>query len=131
VHLDTLLIISNNPLVDTINNISIIQVEGSSIQVLSAAMNHAAEGYHLLSHPLASSVKPNQNPYRSVLLAKKMGAVDLSSLKILHLALIKTEEILHESWACDQCSRYADDYQFLDYSLMKNAVESMIERGEA
>lgn len=128
--LDPLLIISNNPLVDTINNISIKKVEGSPIQVLSAVMNQLVEGYHLLSHPLAGSLKPNQNPYRSVLLAKKTGAVDLPSLTILHLAMMKNEEMLNESWAYDLSNRYADDYQLVDYTLIKNAVDSMIERGE-
>jgi len=58
-------------------------------QVLVQAYEKIGEGYQLLTHPLAGSMKPNQTPYRSILLSRRplYGCGDFDSLSIIHTAL--------------------------------------------
>ena len=78
-------IITNNPLVleklgETHN---VIYQEISYEEVLKEVRDRIHEGHLLLSHPLSGSVKPNETPYKSVMLSKGKGEMDERSLSII------------------------------------------------
>ena len=45
--------------------------EWSYLDVLLAARDYIHRGYFLLTHPLAGSVKPNQTPFKSIILSEE------------------------------------------------------------
>ena len=59
--------------------------EWSYLDVLLAARDYIHRGYFLLTHPLAGSVKPNQTPFRSIVLSEESleGAEDFRDLRLI------------------------------------------------
>ena len=44
-------------------------------------------GHKLLTHPLSGSVKPNETPYKSVMISKEPGKLDEESMEIIENAI--------------------------------------------
>lgn len=87
---------------------------------------HAGET--LLSHPLSSSIKPGETPYKSVLLEKK-GAeetTDQNSLEMVEIAIQATEKFL--TFYAKRLPVYSErvhrDFQLIDLSVINSALES-------
>ncbi len=80
-----MILITNNPKVKNDETIRCLKeyVDGSYRDVLIAVRDRVHKGHKLLSHPLSGSVKPNETPYKSVLISKEAGDMDLDSLQII------------------------------------------------
>lgn len=124
--INRLFIITNNPLVENIDGVCVLLVDGDPSQVLNKALNLVAEGYSLLTHPLAGSLRPGQSPFRSVLLEANNDDADLPALNCLHQAIKKLEDMSFKSWENDLTSPYQEDYQLLDLKIIEEAVRSII-----
>ena len=79
------IVITNNPMVldklkDTRN---IIYREISYEEILREVRDRIHEGHTLLSHPLSGSVKPNETPYKSIMISERRGEVDEGSVKLI------------------------------------------------
>lgn len=65
------IIITNNPRVCTeFPHLKHICVQGGQMDVLCAVRDLVHKGYTLLTHPLSGSVKPNETPYKSILVGQ-------------------------------------------------------------
>lgn len=122
------LIITNNPMVKNMNNAEICFVAGDCQQVLYQVYNKVAMGYRLLSHPLAGSIQPETNPYRSVVLSKHKTGVELSTLAMLEKCLEKVEAGVRNRKAATDHLSFAQDFQMIDKNLVDNAMQSLGER---
>ena len=76
------MILTNNPLVleklkDTHN---VIYKDISYEELLKEVRDRIHEGHLLLSHPLSGSVKPNETPYKSVMISERKEEMDSRSL---------------------------------------------------
>jgi len=86
------------------NKYDIEFVEGSYMDVLLLARNKIHEGYKLLTHPLSGSIKPNETPYKSLVISYEKEDLHIDSLMIIEKSIhtaqkfisIKTQEILLE-----------------------------------
>lgn len=58
-------------------------VDGGLLDVLIAVRDKIHEGHKLLTHPLMGSVKPNETPYKSVLISHDKQDLDLDSLLMI------------------------------------------------
>jgi hypothetical protein len=84
------------------------------------------QGHLLVSHPLVSSVKPNETPYKSVVLSKKRGGqVDFQSLSIIEASLKKAEQMLSERPLPNYSERVLEDFQFIDRDLLETGLASL------
>lgn len=122
------LIITNNPMVKNTNNAEICFVIGDCRQVLYQVFNQVAMGRRLLSHPLAGSIKFEDNPYRSVVLSKPETDVDLSTLVMLEKCLEKVEAGVRERTAAKGGLAFARDFQMIDKELLDEAMQALGER---
>ena len=52
-------------------------------EILCKVRDMIYEGHKLLTHPLSGSVKPNETPYKSILVAKKTGKMDVQDASLL------------------------------------------------
>ena len=79
------IIITNNPLVPQMldEEHEVDYSEISYEDVLGKVRDRIHEGHLLLSHPLSGSVKPNETPYKSVMISRKAGKLDERSLSII------------------------------------------------
>lgn len=123
-----ILIITNNPMVQNIKGYEVCWVEGSSQAVYYKVLNFVGLGHKLLSHPLAGSIKPNQNPYRSIVVSKQKGQISEEDLKIISQCLEKVETMSLETTRSDLKVNHAEDFQLVDKELLLNALDSLLER---
>lgn len=98
---EDLLVVTNNPLVRRQIDIETCWIEGDCQEVIRQVYNRVAMGHLLVSHPLAGSIKPNQNPYKSILITKITGEVDMEGLKLTENCLRKAEELMENKIRID------------------------------
>ena len=115
-------VITNNPLVySELKCFYHVEFkEGSYTDVLIAARDYVYEGYALFTHPLAGSVKPNETPYKTVVLSKDKGKLDLESVKIIGSSIQTCEKFSKNPK--EHPAEVLEDFQQIDYSLIKNAI---------
>ena len=122
-------ILTNNPLAaDEFKETHDVEfIDGKLIDVLIKARDMVNCGAVLLNHPLYGSVKPNETPYRSLLIKKpsvkddvSFPAADTESVRLIGNAVnafskfIVKKEITNPS--------LLEDFQVVDLSLLKSAV---------
>ena len=114
------ILITNNPLVNDKyeDEINVKFIDCALIDVLFCVRDYIHKGSLLLSHPLSGSVKPNETPYKSVLISDSSGEVDLRSLKTIEQCIIAVQKF--EPNEIPQ--NYLKDLQVVDYSIISQAL---------
>ena len=85
------MIITNNPSVREhyMTRQTVVIVDGGYRDVLMQARDRIHRGHPLLTHPLMGSLKPNETPYRSVILGDELLAgTDADSVLIIEEAIL-------------------------------------------
>ena len=125
------IIVTNNPITaqkaDEVHELCYCEGE-SLLDTLLAVRAKVHEGYKLATHPLTSSLKPNETPYKTVLLYPKQGELCLDSL-----ALIEGAIRVHDTFAQSARPRnlaqlrqdIRDDFAVIDYDMVRPAVGKM------
>ncbi len=95
----------------------------SFMQVLKWARDMVHQGHTLLSHPLCGSLKPNETPYKSILLSADTKAkVDDFSLGIIEYSIQKAAGFsVKERTLSD---KVRSDFRFIDKCLIESALNS-------
>ena len=120
------IIITNNPLVqEKLHKDYPVQYYNQSYEeILKKTRDYIHEGYELLSHPLSGSIKPNETPYKSVMISAQKGDLDTQSMEIIDNALHAIRKFEFKS------DRYKpkvyEDFQLIDYTLIESAIPSAI-----
>ncbi len=116
-------LITNNPLVLKKYPKS-IKIKGSYKDVLLKGRDYIHQGHRLLIHPLAGSVKPNETPYKSLLLTDKNDqGLDYNSLSLIENAIITTDKFIDLERRLP--AQVDQDFQVVDLSLLEAAKENM------
>ena len=93
-------------------------------EILVEARDLIHKGCSLETHPLSGSIKPNENPFKSILLSRKSGAVDLDSLVIIENSIATFDK-----FSCE-FSKLSDemlcDFRLLDLTLIESALTCII-----
>lgn len=121
-------LITNNPKIFEELNSNNIKVEYFSdldfMGILYKARDYVHLGYKLLTHPIVSSIKPYETPYKSVVLSKD-DAVDLYSLEVIENAIELTKNFLDKPKR--KLTKEIDlDFRLIDYKLVVGAIESIL-----
>ena len=79
------MIITNNPLVkEKLGEDYHVEYEELSYEdTLKKVQKMIFQGYRLLTHPLSGSVKPNETPYKSVMLSETPEGLDAQAMRSL------------------------------------------------
>lgn len=120
--MNTHIIITNNPLIKKHYKNETMVEEETYLNVLETARDYIHQGHRLLTHPLAGSVKPNQNPYRTVLVSKDVKKLDFNSLSLIENAIKVAKKMLDEKDIPKWSQSIKEDFQFVDKSLIDNAI---------
>ncbi|SMC33920.1 GrdX family protein [Sporomusa malonica] len=112
------LIVTNNPAVAEKND-NMLFVEGSAEETLIKVRDLVHEGYELISHPLAASLRMMFSPFRSVILGKKSTKVDSFSAEIIEDSIIKYKR--HMDFRKRDTAN-AEDYKMIDLILLEAAL---------
>ena len=115
------IIITNNPLVpQMLDEEHEVDYSEISYEDVLGKVRHL-----LLSHPLSGSVKPNETPYKSVMISRKAGKLDERSLSIIEGAIRSCAKFEFKS------EKYREfmpetfkDFQLIDWTLLQSAISS-------
>ena len=122
---EPLFIITNNPMVqeEFECKYDVKFYNTSALDVLIRVRDHIHKGYRLLTHPLMSSVKPNETPYRTICLSKDaMNQVDLQSLEIIEASIATTQKFLKDFNTPNWSKKILLDFQLIDSDLIYHAI---------
>ena len=121
---DNFKIVTNNPLVKTKLGEE-YHVEYSDVSyedIIKKVRDDIYVGYQLLSHPLSGSVKPNETPYKSIMLAREETTLDLQSVEIIENVL---QTIPKFTFRSDKYKpEVYEDFQLIDFTLIDSAIPS-------
>ena len=122
------LILTNNPLVPacmegkglyTID----FRPELSYREILTLVRDKVYLGHTLYTHPLAGSVKPNETPYKSILVGKTTGKMDPQDASIIENSIITADKFSVKFPNMPQSVR--EDFQLIDSTLIRSALSSI------
>lgn len=120
----TFFILTNNPRVLKLRDdgMEVRFTEDDYMGVLRQTRDLVHQGHRLLTHPLSGSVKPKENPYKSIMFTSKKGALDRESLVLIENAIIAAEKFPDKSpyWT----PKVRDDLALVDYTLITSALPS-------
>ena len=92
-------------------------------EILCKVRDMIYEGHKLLTHPLSGSVKPNETPYKSILVAKKTGKMDVQDASIIENSIITADKFSVKFPEMPQSVR--EDFQLIDSTLIRSALMSI------
>lgn len=118
------IVITNNPMVlDKLNDTHhVIYREISYEEILKEVRDRIHEGHTLLSHPLSGSVKPNETPYKSIMISAERREIDEESVKLIENAIQACRKFIFKSDLYDE-SVY-DDFRLIDWTLLESGLAS-------
>ena len=118
------IIITNNTMVrDEFEGKYQVEYEDLSYEdTLKKVRDRVQEGYKLLTHPLSGSVKPNETPYKSVMISAHPEKLDFQSLDIIERAIHSCGKFAFRS------DKYRpevyEDFRTIDFTLISSAIPS-------
>lgn len=115
--------ITNNPFLIDKHQKSILQIDGETIELLRFTKNKIIEGHKLLTHPLTGNIGPDKTPYKSVIITKEKGEIDLEHLAIIENAIDYTFNLLQNQKPEELDDEILKDYAYIDYDLIKSFFE--------
>ena len=124
-------IITNNPKVrdEYGDKYQLTFVDGGYRDVLVTTRDFVFNGHRLLTHPLMGSLKPNETPYRSVLISDKSGELDTDSVILMGDAMEtfdKFARVERPDRGVNTPERMLEDFRLIDHSLISSALESAL-----
>ena len=95
------------------------------VSILEMVRNRIHEGYQLLTHPLSGSIKPNETPYKSILLSSNKSSLDTTGLMIVEESILTTRKFLNDKKTPNWTETILDDFRVIDYSLISNVLNKI------
>jgi len=123
--IEPLIIVTNNPLSKEkfSKYYDVTFIDGDVESVYKVVRDRIHLGYRLLTHPLMSSVKPNETPYRTVCVTKKKyEQVDFKSLQLIENSIMELKKFLSIAPVPEYMSEVLYDFQVIDYDLIFHAL---------
>lgn len=123
--IEKIIVITNNPLSleKFKEKYEVELVDGHVTSVLNRVRDYIHKGHRLLTHPLMSSIKPNETPYRTILISKdKIQGVDMDSLSIIENAVMTTEKFIRDFNIPNWNEKILEDFRLIDYDLVYHAI---------
>ncbi|MCI0502878.1 MAG: GrdX family protein [Fusobacteria bacterium] len=117
-------VVSNNRMVA--EKYQVVFVDGNLDSVFEKIRDLVHQGNIILTHPLAGSIKPHETEYKSVVMEKKEGSVDVDSLRLIENAIETSKKFVKpvRNWGKEQ-ERIDNDLMFIDFSLVQTGVEGL------
>ncbi len=98
-------------------------LEETLLQVFIRVRDYIHKGHRLLTHPLSGSVKPNDTPYKSILISGDAGQLDVNALHLIEEGIITVKKFPQR----DLCisDRVLADFREVDRTLIADAISSL------
>jgi hypothetical protein len=122
-----IIVVTNNPLVkeNYEKNVFIEYYEVDLLSLLEKVRDKIHLGYRLLTHPLSGSVKPNETPYKTIIISKE-DKLDNDSLVMIENSILTTKKLLSCKKTPNWQQKILEDFQVVDLSLIQGAIEQLL-----
>lgn len=118
-------LITNNPLVNEkySKDLRIEYYEISYIEILKKVRDRVHKGSKVLTHPLSGSLKPNETPYKTIMILDGLGQTDLESVLLIENSIATAEKFLKDKNIPQWNEKILKDFQIIDLSLVESAIK--------
>lgn len=115
--------ITNNPLVkDKLEKeIFLKYYDISYLELLEKVRDKIHLGYKLLTHPLSGSVKPNETPYKTIIISKT-DHLHMESLLTIENSIATTKKMLKNQELPHWNKEVLRDFQVIDLYLIEGVI---------
>lgn len=96
----------------------------SYIDILYLTRDLIHQGYKLLTHPLSGSIKPNETPFKTIIMSKDKDDLDYASLKIIEDSIHTSQRFLDNKARPNWGRSVLDDFRIIDLSLIESTIDS-------
>ncbi|MFA9423027.1 MAG: GrdX family protein [Sedimentibacter sp.] len=96
-------------------------INGDFREVLIRTRDKIHEGYELLTHPLSSSVKPNETPYKSIMISDTKGNLNLDSLQIIENSIMTCDNF-NKNKLIFKSDSIIEDFKLIDLTVLESAL---------
>ena len=114
------ILVTNNPMVQAQyqEKFRVVYLDTDLAGVLTHTRDLVHKGHKLLTHPLSGSVKPNESPYKSVLISDNTEKTDPQSVSIIEecMQTAKKFPLRHIP------EKHLHDLQTIDLTLIRSAL---------
>lgn len=104
----------------------IYREEFTYLDVLEYVRDKVHNGHELLTHPLSGSVKPNETPYKTIMISDKKDVLDFNSLKIIEDSIETFKKFRNNKTTPNWPESILDDFRVIDLSLIDNAISRIL-----
>ncbi len=128
-------LITNNSVVvseylnkDLKNLNDLVYLEGKNyLEVLEYTRDLIHKGHKLLTHPLSSSIKPFETPYKSILISTTTHSLDKQSLDIIESSIETSKKFVTKASKRNYTEQHHNDFKIIDYRVIQSGIESCIQ----
>ena len=114
-------IITNNPAVAKAFAIDSCYIQGSVHKVFTTVRDAVHRGARIITHPLTGSIKPNESPYKSVVITVATGELDLKSLNLIEDAISTLARLPDKNREFDES--ILEDFRIIDLDFIRAAYK--------
>ena len=118
----TYLVVTNNPLVAEClpKNYAVDYENITYREILVKVRDLVYAGHRLYTHPLSGSVKPNETPYKSIVISKKPKKMEAMEAAIISDSIETFDKFTPIKRELPE--RVLKDFRLIDYTLLCGAV---------
>jgi len=120
--LPKILIVTNNPDVQSEHPDHVMFVNGGVFEVFCAVRDMIHLGSRLITHPMSGSIKPNVTPYKSVIVTKDKAPMNYQSLQIIEDAIVTFNKMIKPNYTYNEAT--LDDFRVIDLDIINSAMTS-------
>lgn len=100
---------------------NVVYIDGTFKDVLIAVRDKIHIGHELLTHPLGSSVKPSETPYKSVIVSDNKNYTSFDSIYMIENAIITYHKFNKEKLKYLDEKRI-EDLKLIDLTVLESAL---------
>lgn len=95
------------------------------LDILKLTRDKIHLGHKLLTHPLSGSVKPNETPYKSIIIGGEKEGLDGDGLRIIEESIESAEKFLKDKKTPNWSEKVLNDFKTIDLSLIVPVMEKI------
>lgn len=120
-------VVTNNPLVKEkySKDIPVEYHDIGYLKLLEIVRDKIHKGYKLLTHPLSGSVKPNETPYRTIVVANNEDLY-MDSLLMVEQSIETAKKFLKDEEEPKFSDKILKDCQVIDLSIVATALDNLL-----
>ncbi|WP_313343509.1 GrdX family protein [Sedimentibacter sp.] len=101
---------------------NVLFIQGSYRDVLIKVRDKIQEGHELLTHPLSSSLKPNETPYKSIIISENKGTLNFESVYIIENSIIAYDKF-NKDKLINLTDKIIEDFKLIDLTVLESALD--------